>query len=1046
MWLTRGSLRNPIVVTLFYILIVAVGGLAFLRMGRSILPPISFPIVTVTVPYPGADTDEIERLVVLPIEDQLNGLPQLDRISSYAQDGIANIVVRFRFGSSLETDRSNVQQAVEAARANMPLDLVPPVVADDDPSQVPVLTESITSGAIPPRDLAEIVDRLVAPAVRAAPSIGTVLISGDLIRQFTVIPREIALEAVGLTVLDLERALASANDVLPGGTLRSRAFQSAIAIRSAAESATALRALPVAGGTGAVQVGDVSSVVDGVADPSVLTRVDGKPAIVLFVSRAQNADALAAIASAQRTFKLLAARYPLVRFETLRTDAPYTQAAIGGVLQTLCEGIVLTVLVMVLFLHVWRNAVIAAISIPVSLCAAFVAMWIAGFTVDVLSLMGLSLTIGILVDDSIVIIEAITRHARRGLTGDEAALAGRSELGGVAFAITLVDVAVFAPIAFMGGLVGQFMREFGLTIVFATAFSLLISFTLTPLLAARWAIPGAALPFRGWETLPWMLRAPACRAVVMHCRRAFRCFSALEARIAESYAYRWLPAAARRPRAIWFGAIAVTLLALVPLMSGAVASEFSPPLDRGEAIVDVRFPPGTPLEASDARANALAQRLLDEPAIAHVIVSAGRGFNGSTDVLAPNLAQVAAVLADPRASADATIERIKALQGVIPDAQIAGAGRGMGGTAPISYAISGESTIADQAASRIARVLENDPNATDVRVSDAGVSPRLQIDVDQQKAVLLGLSSDDAAQTARIATGGAIAAKTRLPTGLVDVLVRSDAAGRGDLDAALRLAIRDRTGRLVPLADVVDVRRTVEPTIVERENSQRIVSVTANARPGVPIGAVTTPLARLLRSSTFLPPGAAVAPRGDVEQLQETMLKMLAALALAITIVYAILAVLYRDYSLPLVIMATVPLAAVGALGALFVFHQPLNLYSMLGIVLLVGLVAKNGILLIEYAERAVREGQPAEIAIRDAARRRFRPIMMTTLAMIAGMLPLALGRAAGAEYRQALGTVVIGGLSSSLLLTLFIVPLAYLAASRTRRAQRGESTVSVSI
>ena len=680
----------------------------------------------------------------------------------------------------------------------------------------------------------------------------------------------------------------------------------------------------------------------------------------------------------------------------------------------------LTVLVMIFFCA-WRNALIAAISIPVSLCAAR-AMWVAGLTIDVLSLMGLSLTIGILVDDSIVIVEAIS-GARRGLRGDEAAIAGRNEFGGVAFAITLVDVAVFAPIAFMSGLVGQFMREFGLTIVFATSFSLLVSFTLTPLLAARWALPRAS-PIAA--PLPWMLRR-RCREFVSRWQRLLDAFSALETRVAEIYALRWLPAAARRPRLIWFGAAAVTLLALAPAMSGAIASEFSPPVDRGEAIVDLQFPPSTPLETSEARGGVIAARLLDDPAIAHVVVSAGRGFNGSTDVLAPNLVQVAAMLADPRASGDAAIGKIKALQGLVPDAQIAGAGRGMGGTAAISYAISGGSTIADEAASRIAQVLKNDPNATDIRVSDAGVSPRLQIDVDQQKAVLLGVSSDDAAQTARIATGGAIAAKTRLPTGLVNVLVQSDAAERGDLDAALRLAVRDRSGRLVPLGDIVNVRQTVEPTIVERENSERIVTVTANARPGVPIGTITTPLARLLRNSNFLPQGAAVAPRGDVEQLEETMGKMLAALALAVTIVYAILAVLYQSYTLPLVIMATVPLATVGALGALFVFRQPLNLYSMLGIVLLVGLVAKNGILLVEYAERAVRAGELAEIAIRDAARRRFRPIVMTTLAMIAGMLPLALGHAAGAEYREALGTVVIGGLASSLLLTLFIVPLAYL-------------------
>ncbi len=1032
MWLTRASLRNPITVTLLCLLVLVSGAAAFLAMGRSILPPISFPIVTISSPYAGAGTEEMERLVVRPIEDELEGVPQLERVSSYAQAGVANIVVRFRFGSSIETDRSNVQQAVESARANMPPDLVPPVVAIEDPSQIPVLTESLTSAVLSPRELSEIVDRTIAPALRAAPEIGSVVVSGDRVRQFTIVPDLGALDALGLTVLDLNHSLAGANDVLPGGVLRSSTAEATVGVRSASEDSDDLRRLPVAIGLANVRVGDLARVVDGRAEETIVSRVDGAPAVVLFVSRAENADALGAIAGAQRLFTDLARRYPLIRFETLRSEAPYTAAAIGGVLRSLGEGVVLTVLVMVLFLHAWRNALISAIAIPVSLCAAFVAMWIAGFTIDVLSLMGLSLTIGILVDDSIVIIEAIVRNAARGLKDGDAALAGRSEVGSAAFAITLVDVAVFAPIAFMGGVIGEFMREFGLTIVFATAFSLVVAYTLTPLLAARWALPRSAVPFAGWQTLPWMLRGRAVRAAIEAWHRNLVRFSQMGERIAESYAMRWLPEAAKRRRLVLCGALIVSSVALIPAFDGGIATEFSPPIDRGEAVIDLQYPPGTPLGRSDRETNALAGKLLENPAIAHVAAVSGRGFNGSTDVVASNLAQLVVVLADPQAPGDATIERVKALAGVVPDARMAGSGRGMGGSAPISYTIAGEAGAADEAASRLAQTLESDRNATDVRVSNAGVSPRVEIDISPGKAMTLGVAADDAAQTARIATGGAIAAKMRLRTGLANVVLQSGAAQRGDLDDALRVEVRDRSGRLVPLADVVDVRRSLAPTVIEREDGRRVVTVTANPKAGVPIGAITAPLARSLRKPGFLPDGASVAPRGDVEELLETIRKMLAALAMALVVVYGILAVLYRSYTLPVVIMATVPLAAAGALGALFVSREPLNLYSMLGIVMLVGLVAKNGILLVEYAERAVRAGATAAMAMQDAARRRFRPIVMTTFAMIAGMLPLALGRTAGAEYRQALGTVVIGGLCSSLFLTLFVVPLVYTRFRRT--------------
>ncbi len=1027
MWLTRASLRNPIVVTLFYALVAIVGAVAFLRMGRSVLPPISFPVVSISAPYAGAGTEEIERLIVAPIEDRLDGIPELDRVSAFAQDGIARIEVRFRYGSDLEADRANVRQAVDAARATMPLDVLPPTVEAQDPSQAPVLEEAVSSGALSARELADVVDRRIAPAVRSGAAIGLVTVGGDAVRQFTVVPQLGALQAVGATVLDVDRSLASANDVLPGGRLRTRYQESTIGVRSAAQSAADLRELPVStGGVAAVRVGDVARVEDGTADASTLTSVDGAPAIVISVSRAENADSMAAIASARRIFARLASQYPLVRFETLRTDAPYTNAAIAGVVQTLLEGIVLTVLVLVAFLHAWRNAVIAAVSIPASLCAAFAAMWAAGFTIDVLSLMGLSLTIGILVDDSIVIIEAISRHALRGAAPEEAALAGRAELGGAAIAITLVDVAVFAPIAFASGLVGQFMREFGLVVVFATSFSLLVSFTLAPLLAARWALPRERLPFPGWNALPWMLRTRAARAAAAFGRRVLDEGTAFEERVTSAYAARWLPAARRHARAVVLVTGVATLLSLIPAFTGAIGTEFSPPVGRGEAALDVIFPSGTPLARADAETSPLVQRLLDDPRIGHVVTTAGRGFNGTTDVVAPNLVHLDAILADPTADPDPVVERIKALQSLVPGAAIAGSGRGMGGTAPIRYTVAGDRTSADEAAARIARALESDAGATDVRVSDAGLTPRVELSVDPAKAILLGVAADDAAQTARIATGGSIAARLRLADGLVDVLVRSDAAERGDLDAVLRVPVRDRSGRLVPLGDVAGVRRGFEPTIVERENGERVVSVTANPKPGVTIGAVTTPLGRSLRAPGFLPAGVTVAPRGDVEQLIETMTAMLSALGLAVLAVYAILAVLYRSYALPLVVMATVPLASIGALGALYVFRQPLNLYSMLGIVMLVGLVAKNGILLVEYAERAVRAGSDPQAAMEAAARRRFRPIVMTTLAMIAGMLPLALGHAAGAQYRQALGTVVVGGLASSLLLTLFVVPIAY--------------------
>lgn len=1051
MLLTRYCLKNPVPVTLFFAAVSLIGALALARMGRSALPPVALPVVSIAASYPGAAAAQIERLIVEPIEDEINGLPDVSRVSASAQNGVAEVTVQFRFGSNVDVDRGNVQQAVDAARANMPNDLVPPIVSKDDPSQAPVLEESVSSALLSDARLSELLTQRIVPALRRTAGAGAIRVSGGRTRQFTIRPRSAALDAVHATSLDVLRAAAAANDVFPGGFLRTSTSEPVIGIDAAATTVRAMRNAAVSVPNGpSLRIGDLAEVEDGYADASTITRVDGEKAAILYVSRAPGEDALRAIRNVRMMFRRLAAESPAVRFAELRTDEPATNAAIAGVMQTLGEGIVLTVLVMLLFLHAWRNAAIAAIAIPTSLLAAFAAMWALGFTLNVLSLMGLSLTIGILVDDSIVIIEAITRNVRQGRSSEDAALAGRRELGGAAVAITLVDIAVFAPIAVMSGIVGEFMREFGLVIVFATAFSLLVSFTLTPLLAARWSLARRQTSLDP-RTFPWTFRTPPVLFAIAAWHAGINAFERWEIIIAAAYARTWLPAAWSHRLAIASCAFVACAASLALLAIGAIPGEFSPPVARGVVTVDLTLPAGTPLAATDAAAQNLTDALLDDDSIAHIEASAGRALDGTSDVFASNLAQLAIVLTDASSNGSAVMQKVKRLQYLVPDAAIAGAGKGMGGAAPVSYSIGGNPRVLDAAANRIADVLRNNPNATDVRTSSIGVAPYVQIRIDQDRARLLNVSPDEAAQSARLATGGAIAAKARMPSGLVNVVVQSDAAERGDLESIQRQAVRSSDGRLVPLGDLAEIDVSQQPIVIDREDGRRIVTVSANPKDGAPLSALTSAVSRRLREQGFLPSGAVIEPRGDVEQFIDTVTRVLAAFALSLICVYAILAVLYRSYTLPFIIMLTVPFASVGALGTLYVLNalkvlfpsasvlesQTINLYSMLGIVMLVGLVAKNGILLVEYAERAVRGGESAYDAILQAAQTRFRPIVMTTLAMIAGMLPLALGDTIGAEYRRALGTVVIGGLTTSLLLTLFLVPIVYLAYHRRSLAVR---------
>jgi HAE1 family hydrophobic/amphiphilic exporter-1 len=1043
MWLTRAALAHPIAITLFYVAVAIVGLAAASGIGRSVLPAIDVASVSISATYPGASPSEMERLVVEPIEDALDSVPNVERVKAAAQSGFMQVVVRFYSGVSMQTAQTDVQHAVDGARVNLPSDLLPPLVVRDDPSQIPIAAFAVSSAVLGESEVNRAVDRTVLPALRATSGVGAVRVAGERARTFLVAPKRAALDALGATDLDVLRAIQGAYAVFGGGTASDGATEATVGIRSPAESIEALSAVPVVfGSASSVRTGDIADDQDSFADATTVASFNGNGTLLLYVTRAQGADTIATIQKIRRTIARLTRAMPLLRIEEFHSDLPFTEAAIGGVKQTLFEGIALTVLVMLVFLRSWRNATVAALAIPSSILATLVAMRALGFTFDVLSLMGLSMTIGILVDDSIVIIEAIVRARERGMIGEEAALAGRGELGGAAIAITLVDVAVFLPIALMSGIVGAFMREFAAVIAIATSFSLLVSFTLTPLLCARWSTVA-----RVGGRLPWTLRNPLATAVA----RWFHAFSAgfakWESHVTERYTTYWLPAAWRYRWMVLGLGVTACVASFVPVATSFIPTEFSPPSNRGEVVVNLRYPPGTPIASTDAGARVFAQRLLADGRVSDVATIAGRGFDGANDIVASNLAEIFIELTDPTSSGDDVARFAKSLGAIVPGAAITRNGRGMGGMAPISFTIGGDATRLAEAGAKVAALLQADSYADDVMRSDVGTAPHLELRVDDARAQLLGIDASDVAQTARIATGGALATRVRTPDGLIDVVVRDRNPERTGIAAYRSTNVRANNGTLVPIGSVLHRRITSEPLVIERENRERTISVNANPRDGVPVGVAMAPVRGAIARA--LPPGTFVEQRGDLEQFLNTVTNIMEALGLSALLVYAILAILYHSYRLPLVVMTTVPLAAIGAFGGLALLNvlheiapridafasQTLNLYSMLGIVMLVGLVAKNGILLVEFAERDVRRDAAAFDAIQRAARRRFRPIVMTTFAMIFGMLPLALGDTAGAEYRKALGTVVIGGLTSSLALTLFFVPIVYvLMHARTQR------------
>ena len=1029
MWLTRFAIKNPTIVTLFFLAVTLFGLIGYSMMGENLNPNITLPFVSVDAFYPGASPEEMERLIAKPIEDQLQNVDHVQHVDTTIGEGFVDVTVSLNVGTDVNFAATDVQQAVDQARAYLPSDLDPPQVSKANTSGDPIIIEAISAPSLTPRELSTLVSNELIPAFRNVRGVSGADAGGLFTRQINILPDVAKLNALGATLDDVANAVSAGNVSLPGGLLTQPNQEATVGVRADIRSADQIAALPLMiPGTpaGQTKVGDVAQVIDGSADQRSISSLNGGPGIIMQVVRDASADTKNTTAAVRAKIKELERQYPKLHFQELVADADFMHDSIWGVQQNLMEGIVLTAIVLLFFLHVWRSALVVMIAIPTSIFATFFVMWLSHMTIDVLSLMGLSLTVGILVDDSIVVLENITRHRLMGKTADEAAIDGRTEIGNAAIAITLVDVVVFAPIAFMSGIVGQFLREFALVIVVATLFSLLVSFTLTPLLAAHWALirkPRTLHPTKG-SGFQGLLNA----------------FADWFERVRKSYHDVTLPWAMTHPWHVIVGSVVLVVMSFILLATGIVPFEFQPQTDYGFAIVDLTYATGTPIDVTAAGVIKLENAI--RPMDGVVSVNGTAGHKGG--VRGGHVGEIYVTL-DPkkRHNEDKIIADVAKLGYLVPGGRIDAAHGDTGGFAPIQYTLTGASSeLVESAAQKLKDFITTLPDASNVQTSTEIAGPRLEIDVDRARAALLGVSPEAAASTARAAIGGTIATKVRMPEGLINAVVQLPPATRNDENQLRAVQVRADNGDLVPLSSVAHFTWMREPTSLTRQDRQRIVTVSAFTKNGAPISKVTAKIQAALNEPNFLPAGVSLktAEGSDSQLLIESVTKIGIALLTSFLLIYMLLVVLYRNYLSPFIIMLSVPLAFIGVsflLTATNILHmilpnvryfqgQSLNIFSMLGIVMLTGLVAKNGILLVDYANTLRTRGMQIADAMRESAAIRFRPIIMTTASMIFGMLPLALGITEGAEFRKSIGTVIIGGLMSSLLLTLFLIPVIY--------------------
>jgi HAE1 family hydrophobic/amphiphilic exporter-1 len=1074
--------RPPLVFVLISTITLA-GLFALATLVQQQFPNIDFPTISVSVSYPGASPSELRDAVVRPVEDAIAGAPDLDHINTSIQQNQASISATFTLDSNQTTDLTEVQNRVQAARAALPADLPAPSVRTFDPAQATVVTLSVASRSLSVAGLSAVVTNSIVPALEQVPGISNVTANGTVTPALEVTLDPGKLSSFGFVPTDVVSAIQSNNVRAPGGiaylgnretsidvrgdiqtppsiadlllsgstsillgatspsgtatqkyTGTSGSTNQALSLSSNALSATNASSLPStaanvstsgAASSGAAgqatnpfssmprlpRVGDVATVTDWYEPKRVYSYVDGKPAISLNVQKATGASEVTSSQAVVGALPSIEAQYPDIQFQILNVQADQTKAQLLGVLETLIEGIVFTGIAMLVFLRSWRNALVVMIAIPMSLFVTLFVMKLVGFTIDTVSLLAMTLIIGILVDDSIVVLENVERHYEDGEAPRTAAILGRAEIGVAAVVITLVDVVVFLPIGFLPGQTGRFLAEFGVVVTIATLTSLAISFTITPSLAGNWSLLS-----------PW------------HPPRAILAFTRGFSRLRDLYSGRILARALRHPRLVFGTSVLLTLgaIALVPL--GLIGFEFIPSVDSGQIFVQVQFPTGTPLATTDAAVRKLTDQFLQMDDVQQITSTTGTsqaGFGGNINLGSNGQLRIF-LDSHPKRTTDQVARIMNGMaKRLVPGARVVAipaTGTRGGNAQPIDATVATTRGDPDAYAPKVVGALEDTPGATNVNSSALNLAPQFDIDFDRDRARALDLDIGLAAQAVRAAFGGTLATQFDTVNGTKYVQVLYPQSDQTSLATLRAIALRSRSGQIVRLGDVAILKNNPAQALITRVNRQTVVHIGANLAPGVALSTVQKGFLQRVRelhlpNTVIVGAGAG----GSQQNLAQTVSGLGASLALSFGLVYLLMVALYNGYRVPLVIMFSVPVAAIGAFGGLALTGQTLNLFSLIGVVMLVGLVSKNGILLVDFANLKVLGGVDKRSAIVQAARERFRPIIMTTVSMISGMLPLALALDPGSAAKRSLGTVVIGGLTSSLLLTLVLVPVVYL-------------------
>ena len=1025
MFLSDVSIKRPVFATMMMVALVVLGIVSYRRLAIDEYPDVTYPTITVQTSYPGASPEVMMRQVSKPMEEALNTVQGIKEINSNSYEGGSQVRLSFNLGVDIGVAQQDVQAKVARIRRSLPPNIEDPIIQHFDPNDSPIMSLALQSSERPLREITDLADQVVTPRLEAIPGVGGVNIVGGNRRQIKVQLDPVAMHAYNVSPVQVMQALQRENQEVPAGRVTGATVEQLVRITGRIVDPKAFADIAVSVRNGVpIRLGDVGNVIDGSEERRSAAEIDGRPSVTVDVLKIAESNTVAVADSVRAAVQDLERVLPPdIRVTVRRDDSERIRESLADVQNSIVLGALLTIAIIYLFLNSWRSTVITGLTLPVSIISAFFVMWLFGFTVNTMTLLALSLAIGLLIDDAIVVRENIVRHVEMGKDHYRAAKEGTDEIGLAVAATSLAVVAVFFPVAFMGGMIGKIFFQFGVTVAFAVLVSLFVSFTLDPMLSRVWPDPesehGALDTSERKKTNP--------------IRRVAFAFNDWFERVADHYP-KWLGWALGHRLII--SAIAIVSVVTAFLLVPKLGFTWMPEADQGEMNVSFRTAPGSTLQYTLGKGREMVAFLKQQPEVDYTYLSIGGGFrgtpnNGSIFVKLKPRSQRKRSVFDLQSDLRTQLRRIPGAQASVRANQssIFG-GRG----SPIQINVQGpEVSRLKLAAARVLEAVKSVPGVAEPTSSDEGDIPELDVRVDRQEAWRAGLGITTIGNTLAPLFAGQRATRWEDHQGFEhDVIVvypeslRTSAADVAQI-VVPSSSIDPRSGQppMIPLSQVAEVEAGVGPQQINRRNLEQQVSINANVLPGYATGDVANDVRQAI-DKVGLPPGYHFVFGGDVQNLEETKGYVLEAMLLAVVFIYLILASLFGSFLQPLAIMLALPLSFIGVTVALLVTRDNINVMTMIGIIMLMGLVTKNGILLVDFTNQQREGGSPRTEALLTAGRIRLRPIIMTTVAMIFGMIPLALALGAGAEQRAPMARAVIGGLITSTLLTLFVVPVVY--------------------